>query len=83
VDALALDYRSERVGRSLVVHTDCLEWLGRIPEESLHGVVTDSPYGVEEFDADQMEKRENGRGGIWRPRLCDEVGPARHLLREF
>jgi site-specific DNA-methyltransferase (adenine-specific) len=64
---LALDYRSERVGRrSLVVHADCLEWLGLIPENSLHAIVTDPPYGVKEYDFDQIEKRQNGNGGIWR-----------------
>jgi site-specific DNA-methyltransferase (adenine-specific) len=29
-------------------------------------VVTDPPYGVKEYDFDQLEKRANGNGGIWR-----------------
>ena len=29
-------------------------------------VVTDPPYGVKEYDFDQLEKRANGKGGIWR-----------------
>ena len=29
-------------------------------------IVTDPPYGVKEYDADQLEKRANGKGGIWR-----------------
>jgi len=29
-------------------------------------MVTDPPYGVKEYDLDQLEKRENGNGGIWR-----------------
>jgi len=65
-DDLSQDYRSERVGRSLLVHADALEWLGRIPENSLHGIVTDPPYGVKEYHFDQIEKRANGNGGIWR-----------------
>lgn len=28
--------------------------------------MTDPPYGVREYDLDQLEKRENGNGGIWR-----------------
>jgi site-specific DNA-methyltransferase (adenine-specific) len=28
--------------------------------------VTDPPYGVKEYDFDQLEKRQNGNGGIWR-----------------
>lgn len=55
--ALALDYQYERVGkRSLAAHASCLEWLGRISEASLSGLVTDPPCGVKELGADQMEK---------------------------
>ena len=66
IDALALDYTSHKIGRSRVVHADCFEWLGRIPENSLHAIVTDPPYGVKEYEFDQIEKRANGNGGIWR-----------------
>jgi site-specific DNA-methyltransferase (adenine-specific) len=62
----ALDYTSHVTGGSRIVHADCFEWLGRIPENSLHAVVTDPPYGVKEYDFDQIEKRANGNGGIWR-----------------
>lgn len=65
--SLALDYDHERVGeKSLIIHADCFEWLGRIPPNTLHAVVTDPPYGVKEYDFDQLEKRNNGNGGIWR-----------------
>jgi len=60
------DYQSNVIGNSLIVHADCLEWLGRIPENSVHAIVTDPPYGVKEYDFDQLEKRANGNGGIWR-----------------
>jgi site-specific DNA-methyltransferase (adenine-specific) len=40
--------------------------MGRIPQNSLHAIVTDPPYGVKEYDFDQIEKRTNGNGGIWR-----------------
>lgn len=66
VSNLALDFRAEAVGRSLILQADCFDWLARIPENSLHAVVTDPPYGVKEYDADQIDKRENGNGGIWR-----------------
>jgi site-specific DNA-methyltransferase (adenine-specific) len=62
----ALDYRSEAIGRSRIIHADCFEWLGRVAENSLHAVVTDPPYGVKEYDFCQIEKRANGNGGIWR-----------------
>lgn len=60
------DYKTERIGGSQIIHADCFEWLGRVPENSFHAVVTDPPYGVKEYDVDQLEKRANGNGGIWR-----------------
>ncbi len=60
------DYQSNAIGNSLIVHADCLEWLGRVPKNSIHAIVTDPPYGVKEYDFDQLEKRANGNGGIWR-----------------
>jgi site-specific DNA-methyltransferase (adenine-specific) len=64
--SLALDYRAEAIGHSLILHADCFEWLGRIPESSLHAIVTDPPYGIKEYDFDQIEKRLSGKGGVWR-----------------
>jgi len=66
VKSLAFDYRSASVGSSLLIHADCFEWLGRLQENSLHAIVTDPPYGVKEYDIDQLEKRASGNGGIWR-----------------
>jgi site-specific DNA-methyltransferase (adenine-specific) len=63
---LVFDYRSEEIGRSRIVHADCFEWLSKIPENSIHAIVTDPPYGVKEYEFDQIEKRSNGNGGIWR-----------------
>ncbi len=61
-----LDYPYHFFDNSLILCADCFEWLRRIPEASLHAVVTDPPYGVKEYDPDQLEKRANGNGGIWR-----------------
>jgi site-specific DNA-methyltransferase (adenine-specific) len=66
LDALRFDYESKRIGNSLAIHANCFEWLARVPENCLHAIVTDPPYGVKEFDADQLAKRANGNGGIWR-----------------
>ncbi len=66
MSSLALDYPSEFVGRSRILLADCFEWLSRIPENSLHAIVTDPPYGVKEYEFDQIEKRANGKGGVWR-----------------
>ena len=66
LEALAFDYESKRIGDSRIILADCLEWLAKVPEGSFHGIVTDPPYGLTEYDADQLLKRQNGRGGIWR-----------------
>jgi len=66
VKYLASDYESEAIGQSLIIHADCFEWLSLLPENCIHAVVTDPPYGVKEYDFDQIEKRANGNGGIWR-----------------
>lgn len=63
---LELDYKFHKIGNSLIINADCLEWLGRLPENTLHSIVTDPPYGIKEYESDQLEKRANGKGGIWR-----------------
>jgi len=66
IENFTLDYPNEAIGQSRIVLADCLNWLSKIPDESIHGIVTDPPYGLTEFDADQLAKRKNGKGGIWR-----------------
>lgn len=63
---LTFDYDSKQIGNSWLLHADGFEWLSRIPSNTIHAIVTDPPYGVKEFDVDQLEKRSNGKGGIWR-----------------
>ncbi len=51
---------------------DALEWLPNISPQTIHSVVTDPPFGLIEYTPDQLEKRRNGNGGIWRlPRSHD------------
>lgn len=45
---------------------DAFEWLRRRRAKSIHAVVTDPPYALVEYLPDQLEKRRNGQGGIWR-----------------
>lgn len=47
-------------------HQDCLDWLRDQPENSIHAVCTDPPYGLIEFSPRELEKLRAGRGGIWR-----------------
>jgi len=47
-------------------HANAFEWLARRDEVSIHAVVTDPPYGIVEYTPEQLSKRRNGNGGIWR-----------------
>ncbi len=61
-----LDYTHSFIGHSLLLHANCFQWMGEIPPESVHAIVTDPPYGVKEYEPEQLEKRTNGNGGVWR-----------------
>ena len=47
-------------------HVDAFDWLAAVAERTIHAVVTDPPYGLVEYSPGQLEKRRNGRGGVWR-----------------
>jgi DNA modification methylase len=47
-------------------HDDCLRWLRRRAERSVHAVVTDPPYGLVEYSDAEQAKLRRGRGGVWR-----------------
>lgn len=55
-----------RLGRATWFEADCLEWLANRTPQSVHGVVTDPPYGIVEYQPAQLAKRANGHGGVWR-----------------
>jgi site-specific DNA-methyltransferase (adenine-specific) len=49
-----------------IYHADCFDWLSERQPDSVHGVLTDPPYGLIEFSRKELEKLRNGRGGVWR-----------------
>ncbi len=49
-----------------VVAADALVWLAQAPQDSLHGIVTDPPYGLIEYEHKDHAKLRAGRGGVWR-----------------
>ena len=92
----ARGHESERIGNSLIVKADCFTWMAECPKNSLHAIVTDPPYGVKEYEAEQIEKRGNGKGGVWRippsfdghvrsplPRFTALNGNERETLKDF
>lgn len=52
--------------RATGVLGDAVQWLAELPENSIHAVVTDPPYGIVEFDEKNHRKLRSGRGGVWR-----------------
>jgi DNA modification methylase len=55
-----------RLGRVSLYQADCIAWLRTRPHVSVHGVVTDPPYSLVEYEPQQQEKMRNGQGGVWR-----------------
>jgi site-specific DNA-methyltransferase (adenine-specific) len=55
-----------RHGQAELHHADCLDWLARRAPRSVQAVVTDPPYGLVEYSAEQQGKLRGGRGGVWR-----------------
>jgi len=49
-----------------LANADALEWLDRVPEDTLSGIVTDPPYGLIEYENKDHDKLREGRGGVWR-----------------
>lgn len=47
-------------------HVDAFEWLARAPDNSIHAVVTDPPYGLVEYTEKELAKLKSGHGGVWR-----------------
>lgn len=53
-------------GQATLYHADCFDWMQQQPDSSIHAVVTDPPYGLQEYTPEQQAKLRKGRGGVWR-----------------
>ena len=53
-------------GRTSLYQVDCLAWITKQTERSIHAVVTDPPYGLVEYTPQQQHKLRSGKGGVWR-----------------
>lgn len=65
-EQLAKDYKSKKIGLATLFNADGFDWLDNAQPHSIDAVVTDPPYGVVEFDNDQLAKMKSGKGGVWR-----------------
>ena len=83
-------------GQAALFHDDCFDWLHKQDDNSIHAVVTDPPYGLEEYTEKEQDKLRAGRGGIWRlppkydgnqrnpvPRFTVLTGPQLQRLHDF
>ena len=77
------DREAPFVYRQSALHNDdCFSWIAGQPENSIHAVVTDPPYGLHEYTGEQQAKLRSRRGGVWRiPPSFD--GNTRSPLRRF
>jgi DNA modification methylase len=55
-----------RFGKASLYHGDCFRLIEQRPDNSIHALVTDPPYGLHEYSAEQLDKLREGRGGVWR-----------------
>jgi DNA modification methylase len=63
-------------------NADAFAWLRAQRANSFHAVVTDPPFGVVEYSAQELYKKRNGKGGIWRlPNAFD--GAKRQAMPRF
>lgn len=50
-----------------IIYGDCFQVLKTaFSDNTIHAIVTDPPYGVKEYKEEELEKKRNGKGGIWR-----------------
>ena len=54
------------IGQASLFHGNCIDWLAEQPSNSIHGVVTDPPYGLVEYQPEQQRKLRTECGGVWR-----------------
>jgi site-specific DNA-methyltransferase (adenine-specific) len=90
------NYEYKQIGDSLMLNADCMSVMQSLSDETIHGIVTDPPYGFKEFELEQIKKLEEGKGGIWRlppafdgsvrspvPRFTALTPKERNDIREF
>ena len=55
-----------QIGKAKLYTSDCMSWLASQPANSIHAVITDPPYGIREYSAQEQGKLRRGSGGMWR-----------------
>ena len=62
-------------GNTTLHHANCFQWAEELENLSIHAIVTDPPYGLYEYSAEQQAKMRDGHGGVGRlpPSLADRT----------
>ncbi len=47
-------------------NSDAFDWLESQEANILHAIVTDPPYGLQEYTSKELSKMRKGKGGVWR-----------------
>ena len=92
----ASEEKTFRHGRATLIHNNAFNWLADQPKNSIQAVVTDPPYGLQEYTAKEQAKLRSGKGGVWRippsfdghtrsplPRFTTLTKSQKGSLREF
>ena len=66
IDEKPQEFRSVKVGKATLYSGDCRSWLSKQAEYSIHAVITDPPYGLNEYSTEEQAKLRRGKGGLWR-----------------
>lgn len=57
---------AERRGPYTIHLADAFDWMDAREPQSIHGIVTDPPYGLKEYSDEEQAKLRKGKGGVWR-----------------
>lgn len=52
--------------RVALVEADAFAWMAAAPEGCVQAIVTDPPYGLDDFEPIELAKMDAGSGGLWR-----------------
>ena len=55
-----------KFGKATLFHANSFNWLDARGDNSIHAVVTDPPYGLQEYTPKEQAKLRSGKGGVWR-----------------
>ena len=60
------EHRCSASDRTMYVLDDAMHWLAEAPVCWTHAVVCDPPYALVEYTKENLDKKRDGRGGVWR-----------------